>query len=193
MTDKEFLRFLKKLNTPKKIQDFLNTLENNKADTVFSPKKSIENKTAHCLEGALIAHACFILNKKESFLLDIKAKRNDLDHVVAVFKEGGLYGAISKTSYSVLKFRDPVFKNARELVMSYFSEYFLENGEKTMLSYSSPFSLKKRNISWITTNEDLYEIGWEIDNVKHFEIAPQKVMKKLRKADADEVSRVFEK
>lgn len=193
MTDKEFLRFLKKLNTPKKIQDFLNTLENNKADTVFSPKKSIENKTAHCLEGALIAHACFILNKKESFLLDIKAKRNDLDHVVAVFKEGGLYGAISKTSYSVLKFRDPVFKNARELVMSYFSEYFLENGEKTMLSYSSPFSLKKRNRSWIATNEDLYEIGWEIDNVKHFEIAPQKVMKKLRKADADEVSRVFEK
>lgn len=191
MTDEEFFKFLKKLNSPTKIQDFLNTLENNKADTVFSPKVSIENKTAHCLEGALIAHACFILNKKESFLLDIKSKRNDLDHVIAVFKEGGLYGAISKTSYPVLKYRDPIFKNIRELAMSYFSEYFLENGEKTMLSYSAPFSLEKRKNSWITTNEDLYEIGWEIDNIKHFEIAPKKAMQKLRKADKDEIFGVF--
>lgn len=191
MTDKEFFKFLKKLNTPAKIQDFLNTLENNKADTVFSPKVSIENKTAHCLEGALIAHTCFILNKKESFLLDIKSKRNDLDHVITVFKEDGLYGAISKTSYPVLKYRDPIFKNIRELAMSYFSEYFLENGEKTMLSYSAPFSLEKRKNFWITTNEDLYEIGWEIDNIKHFEIAPKKAMQKLRKADKDEIFRVF--
>ncbi len=191
MTDKEFFKFLKKLNTPTKIQDFLNTLDENKTDDIFSPKKSIENKKVHCLEGALIAHACFILNKKESFLLDIKSKRNDLDHVITVFKENGLYGAISKTSYPVLKYRDPIFKNIRELAMSYFSEYFLENGEKTMLSYSAPFSLEKRKNSWMTTNEDLYEIGWEIDNIKHFEIAPKKAMQKLRKADKDEIFRVF--
>lgn len=193
MTDKEFFVFLKKLNTPTKIQDFLNTLKNNKKDTVLSPKLSIERNIAHCLEGALIAHAAFILNKKKSFLLDIRSKRYDLDHVITVFEEDGLWGAISKTSYPVLRFRDPVFKSARELVMSYFPEYFLEDGEKTMLDYSAPFTLQKRNRDWITTKEDLYEIGWEIDNIKHFDIAPKKALKRLRKADKDEVQRVFSK
>jgi len=142
MTDKEFFIFLKKLNTPTKIQDFLNSLENNKKDTIFSPKLAVLNKKAHCMEGALIAHCAFILNNKKSFLLDIRSKKKDLDHIVTLFREDGLWGAISKTSYPVLKFRDPVFKNVRELVMSYFSEYFLEDGEKTMLDFSTPFSLE---------------------------------------------------
>jgi hypothetical protein len=193
MTDKEFFKFIKKLNTPIKIQDFLNTLEENKTDNIFSPKKAIENKKAHCLEGALIAHCAFILNNKVSFLLDIRSKKSDLDHVVTLFKEDGLWGAISKTFYPVLRFRDPVFKSARELVMSYFPEYFLENGEKTMIDFSTPFSLEKRDNSWMTTEEDLYEIGWEIDSIKHFDIAPKKVLKKLRKADTEEILRVFNK
>lgn len=191
MTEKQFESKIKKLKTPKKIQDFLNSLKNNKEDSVSSPKVCLEKNKAHCLEGALIAHCAFLLNGKESFLVDIKSKKNDLDHVVTLFKENGLWGAISKTSYPVLRFRDPVFRNPRELVMSYFPEYFLENGKKTMLAYSTLFSLKKRKKDWMVSTDDLYEIGWEIDVIKHFPIAPKKSLSRLRDADKEEVKRVF--
>lgn len=193
MSEEEIFKILKKLNTPSKIQDFLNTLKHNKGDCVFSPKYSILRRKAHCLEGALIAHTCFILNKKKSFLIDIKSRKEDLDHVVVVFKENGFWGAVSKTSYPVLRFRDPVFKSIRELIMSYFPEFFLENGKKTMISYSRPFSLLKRKDNWQTTKEDLYEIGWELDILKHFSIAPHKTLSKLRLADREEMERVFRK
>lgn len=193
MTDKEFFKFIKKLNTPKKVQDFLDTLGVNKKDTVSSPRVCILNKKAHCLEGALLAHSAFMACGRESYLLDIKSKREDLDHVVVLFKEKDFWGAISKTSYPVLRFRDPVFKNPRELAMSYFSEYFLEDGRKTMLSFSRLFSLKNRSKNWMTTNEDLYEIGWEIDNIKHFRVAPLKNLRFLRRAHPIERVRVFGK
>lgn len=193
MNEEEFFKFIKKLNTPTKIQDFLNTLKNNKTDNISSPKKAIKSKKAHCLEGALIAYAALTMNNKKVYLMDIRAKNYDLDHVVALFKENGLWGAISKTSYPVLRYRDPVFKTPRELAMSYFSEYFLEDGEKTMRSFSTLFSINGRGNKWMTTDDDLYEIGWEIDNIKHFDIAPVESIKKLRKADKEERERVFKK
>src|ERR1700733_9427348 len=128
---------LKKLSTPAKIQDFLNSLPFNfekKGETCRSPKASIEADTAHCFEGALIAAAALSLRGQKPLLLDLKASGKDMDHVVALFKRDGKWGAISKTNHAVLRYREPVYASVRELAMSYFHEYFLPSGVKTLRS-----------------------------------------------------------
>ena len=147
---KEFEIF-KKLDTPVKIQDFLDAIRINfevKRETCRSPLMVLRHKEAHCMEGAMLAAACFWYNGQRPLLLDLKTmvrprspQEKDDDHVVALFKENGRWGAVSKTNHAGLRYRDPVYKTVRELALSYFHEYFLDNGVKTMRSYSAPFSL----------------------------------------------------
>jgi hypothetical protein len=108
--------------------------------------------------------------------------------VVALFQKNGKWGAISKTNHTVLRYREPVYKNIRELAMSYFHEYFLHDGTKTLESFSTkPFDLSKYGKAWITTNEDLWEIGADIDDAPHTNILDKKERKNLRKADKIEI------
>ena len=123
---KEELAIYKKLTTPQKIQDYLDTIPANlskKGSTCFSPHLVFEKGKAHCIEGAFIAAAALWLHGEEPLLLDLKAKTNDYDHVVALYKQNGYWGAISKTNHPMLRFRDPIYKTPRELALSYFHEY----------------------------------------------------------------------
>lgn len=184
------LKILKKLNTPQKIQDFLDTLEFNfehEGETYMSPRRVLREGKAHCLEGALLAATALWLNGEEPLLLDLKAPK-DIDHVVALYKRNGLWGAISKTNHAVLRYRDPIYKTTRELVLSYFHEYFLnDTGKKTLRKYSRPLNLKTIGEKWITAEDELWDIPWKLDNIKHFDIFSQKVEKLLRKADHMEI------
>lgn len=180
----------KKLNTPVKIQNFLESIpvnfENN-GDTLYSPRMVLEKKTAHCLEGALFAIAILRFHKKSTLLLDMQpGKFKDDGHAVALYKEGRYWGAISKTNHAVLKFRDPVYKSPREIVMSYFHEYFLDNGKKTLRTYTVT-DLKKIKNNWITDRRHLWYIDQMLDDTIYIPIAPTKNMKLLRKADPIEI------
>lgn len=177
------MKKLSDLKNPSQIQDYLNTLPYNPSDEVSSVKVSMERGTAHCLEGALIGAAALAAHGGRPLLLDLRTKKYDDDHVVALYKKDGYWGAVSKTSHPVLRFRDPVYKTVRELAMSYFHEYFLDSGEKTMLSYSKPFSLSRYGKKWLESKDDLYIIGADLDDAKHFPVATKKLMQNLRKAD----------
>jgi hypothetical protein len=107
--------------------------------------------------------------------------------VVALFKSGGRWGAISKTNHAVLRYRDPVYRDPRELAMSYFNEYFLDSGAKTMRSYSAPFDLSKYDNEWLTSRGDLANIAAELDFSKHFQILKKGAERKLRRADQSEI------
>jgi len=120
-------------------------------------------------------------------LLDLKTVRPDFDHVVALFNERGCWGAISKTNHPVLRYRDPVYKSIRELAMSYFHEYFLNSGKKTLRQYSKPFDLSKLGTGWITTEENLATLAHELDISKHFKILTLKQVRNLRKAEGIEI------
>lgn len=179
----------KKLKNPYLIQDYLNTLKYNfekKGETCRSPRYVLESKSAHCIEGALLAASILWYHGHKPLLLDLRSKKNDYDHVVALFQKNGFWGAISKTNHNVLRFRDPIYKNIRELALSYFHEYFLNSGEKTMRDYSVPFDLTKYGYDWITNNDDLWDLGADLDDSKHIKILPPK-LKKLRKADPIEI------
>ncbi len=179
-----------KLNSPTRIQDFLNAIQTNfetTGETCLSPREVLKQKRAHCLEGALFAGSVLWYHGKNPLLLDLKASGDDYDHVIALFKEHGHWGAISKTNHAVLRYREPVYKTTRELALSYFHEYFNDKGVKTLRSFSKPFSLKKFGYRWITSNENLWDIGAALDDAPHMAIVPKKHIRHLRKADVLEI------
>lgn len=181
---------IKKLNTPKKIQDYLNSLPFNfeqKGETYRSVSRAVDSGTAHCFEGALVAAYAMKLQGHKPLLLDLKATDKDVDHVVALFKVDGCWGAISKTNHAVLRYREPIYKSVRELAMSYFHEYFLTNGSKTLRSFSKPFDLDKSGVDWVNGYEDLFELVDMLDNSPHLDILTKKQIKNLRKADKIEI------
>lgn len=182
---------LSKLDTPEKIQDFLNKLPFNfeeKGETYMSPARALEVGKAHCFEGALIATLALEMHGHKPLLLDLKTTLDrDIDHVVALFKQDGYWGAISKTNHAVLRYREPIYKTIRELALSYFHEYFLNNGEKTLRSYSKPFDLSKCGIDWKGSEKNLFKLVETLDKSPHTQILNKKQIKNLRKADKIEI------
>jgi hypothetical protein len=181
------LKIIKKLSTPIKIQDYLDTIPMNfeeDAESNLSPRMVMQKKKAHCMEAALFAAAVLWYHGYEPLLLDLKAFPHEDDHVVALFKQNGLWGAISKTNHATLRFRDPIYRNMRELALSYFHEYFVDaTGKKVLYAYSSPFNLKKFGTDWITDEEDLWDLCDLIDASRHYSLLPKASKKFVRLAD----------
>ena len=181
---------MRKLDTPAKIQDFLNSLKFNfekKGETLKSPVRVLRDGSAHCFEGALLGAYILSVHGYRPLILYLKATQGDYDHVVAPFKVAGLWGALSKTNHAVLRYREPVYKNIRELVMSYFHEYFLPDGRKTLRQYSALLNLNTFEKNWMLSEEDLWGIDDDLDKIKHFNILQKTAIKKLRKADKIEI------
>lgn len=184
-------RLFKKLASPAKIQDYLNSVPYNfeqSGETCMSPRSVIAAQCAHCLEGAYLAAAILWYHGERPLLLDLRSTHRDLDHVIALFTRNGCYGAISKTNHAVLRYREPIYKTIRELALSYFHEYFLDDGTKTMREYSKAFDLKSFGTSWVTAEEDLWDIGAALDDSLHFPILPPGMTsRQLRRADKVEI------
>ncbi len=179
---KEETEFFKALSNPDKIQSFLDSIAYNPSYECRSPRWVIKKKSAHCFEGALYAAAALQNIGYPPLIVDLKAK-NDDDHVIAVFKHFGHWGAVAKSNFTTLRFREPVYRNLRELVMSYFDFYFNLNGEKTLRSYSLPLNLNVyRKKDWIITDEDLEYIGDRLEQLRHFPVINKEMVKELNKA-----------
>jgi len=182
---------MRKLNTPALVQDFLDTLrfnfEEDGVQTLKSPVRVLREGNAHCIEGALLGAYVLSLHGQKPLILHCKVAKGDFDHVITLFKQGRYWGALSKTNHSVLRYREPVYKNIRELVMSYFHEYYLDNGKKTLRSYSRPLNLNIFGKNWPVGENDLWEIDEKLDEIKHYEITTPEMIKNFRKADKIEI------
>src|SRR5205085_8528628 len=144
----------RRLSTPEKIQRFLDfDLAYNKepgGPTCLSPRLILRERVAHCMEGALFGAAALRMIGHPPLLLDLEAVRDD-DHVLAIFRERGCWGAVAKSNYAGLRFREPVYRNLRELAMSYFEDYYNLEGERTLRTYSRPVNLRRFDrIGWMT-------------------------------------------
>lgn len=182
------LKILKRLNTPQKIQDYLDALPINyekKGETCMSPRRVLREKKAHCIEGAMLACVALMLQGRKPLIMNLRVVRKvgDNDHIVALFKQNGRWGAISKTNHSVLRFRDPIYHTPRELVYSYFHEYFLsKNGKKTLRGYSKPINLKRFGTKWVTAEKDLWDMAETIYDMPHTPFIPKGSEKLIRHA-----------
>jgi hypothetical protein len=180
---KREINFFKRLNEPIKIQNFLDRIEYNPLVETKSPRWIIKEKRANCFEGALFAAAALRQIGHKPLLVDLTAT-NDDDHVISVFKKKGYWGAVAKSNLTTLRFREPVYKSLRELVMSYFNFFFNTLGQKTFRSYSLPLNLSQfdeRN--WMTTDEDLEYISSRLNQRKHFKIITPQMTRALQKVD----------
>jgi hypothetical protein len=182
---------LERLATAQKIQDYLDSLPINfekSGETYMSPRRTIAAKTAHCFEGAILAAAALAFHGQPPLLMDLRTIPADEDHVVALFRQNGRWGAISKTNHAILRYRDPVYRSPRELALSYFHEYVMDSGRKSLESYSAPFDLRRYPPEkWVTAGEELFWLVEALNGSRHFPIAPAKNMRQLRKASGIEL------
>jgi len=185
-------RVIRSLKTPRKIQDFINSLDMNfncDEDTCQSPRSALESGRAHCVEGAILAAAILRHHGHRPLLLDLEATDDDYDHVVAPFKLHGCWGAISKTNHAVLRYREPVYRTIRELALSYFHEYFLHSGKKTLRTFSGPFDLSVfDHRDWVTTRDEVWFIPERLTEIRHYRILTRGQIASLRKADEVEIA-----
>ena len=165
------LRLLRSLNTPAGIQRFLDReVAYNGAASCLSVRSVLDQRRGHCMEGSLLAAAALELLGHPPLLVDLEAVRDD-DHVLAVFREGGCWGAIAKSNYSGLRFREPVYRSIRELAMSYFEDYFNLRGEKSLRAYSRPVSLRRFDrVQWQTSESEVWAIPEHLVAIPHIQI-----------------------
>jgi hypothetical protein len=170
---REEQQLLRRLSTPVKVQKYLDDLPYNKepnGETCRSPRRVIRDQTAHCFEAALFGAAAMRTNGHPPLILDLESVRDD-DHVIAIYRGHGCWGAIAKSNYAGLRFREPVYRTLRELVMSYFEGYYNLDGEKTLRAYSRPVNLTRfDSLEWMTAEEDLWAIPEYLVDIKHTSI-----------------------
>lgn len=180
---------LARLTTPIKIQDFLDSLPMNwekNGDTHMSPRRVLRERKAHCIEGALLAATALWLRGERPLIMNVSSKmhKGDDDHVIALYKRGGRWGAISKTNHATIRFRDPVYRTLRELVLSYFHEWFLNaTGEKLLECYSKPLDMRRFGAGWLTAEKDLWEVADALGGLPHYYLVPKGNWRFVRKAD----------
>lgn len=170
---------MKPLDSPVKIQKFLDSIPYNSTKRTLSPLLVMKERMAHCMDGGMFAASALRRLGYPPLIVDLAAE-NDDDHIIAVFREGGCWGAVAKSNTTVLRFREPVYRTLRELAMSYFDLYYNLNGQKTLRSYSRTIDLSlfdDRN--WEITDEDLEYIGDHTYNVRHYPLITSVQARKL--------------
>lgn len=179
---------LARLRTPERIQDFVTALPTNfetEGETCWSVASVLRHRQAHCIEGAFVAACALWMHGDAPLVMDFQANGDD-DHVVAVFRRGRCWGAISKTNHIWLRWRDPIYRSPRELALSYFHEYVF-NGHKTLRRYSAPVDLRRfDSASWLTNPGDCWEVAAAIDEVRHYPLISPAQARRLRRRDAME-------
>ena len=176
----------RRLQSPEKIQRFLDDLGYNKephGHTCRSPRGVLRDRTAHCMEGALFAAAALRMMGEPPLLLDFEAVRDD-DHVLALFRRHGHWGALAKSNFAGLRFREPVYRTLRELAMSYFEHYFNLRKEKTLRNYSRPVNLRRfDSIHWMTAEKDVWEVPEYLCEIRHTPLLPARLVPRLGRVD----------
>ena len=184
MTPRE-ARFLRGLSPPWKIQAYLDSIDYDfKGAHCRSPRRVIRERAAQCMDGALLAAAALRLQGKPPLIFDLEAEQ-DSDHVLAVFREKGGWGAIGRSNFSGLRFREPIHRTLRDLAISYFESYFNLRREKTLRRYARrPVDLSRFDRhAWMTAEEDLWFIPQYLDGIPHVRLLRPSQEKALAHVD----------
>ena len=177
------LRKLRALKTPAGVQRFLDDLPYNLAYTACSPKKVLQDHTASCLEGGIFAAAALRILGFPPLIFDLEADR-DTDHVIAIFKVRGHWGAVAKSNFTGCRYREPVYRSLRELAMSYFNIYFNLRWERTLRRYSRPVNLRRfDHLNWMTTNKPIWFIAEHLCEIPHIPLLTPAMEKRLTRLD----------
>jgi hypothetical protein len=153
------------------------------ADTAWSPRVVLREQTSHCMEGAIFAAAALRAIGFPPLIIDFEAQ-NDTDHVLAVFRIKGYWGAVAKSNYAGCRYREPVYRTLRELAMSYFNIYFNMRRERTLRNYSRPVNLARFDRrDWMTTDKPIWFIPYHLVDIPHIKLLRPGMAKRLHRVD----------
>jgi len=174
---------LRRLRNPYGIQRYLDDMPYHLADTAWSPRRVLREFTAHCFEGAIFAAAALRAIGNPPLVLDLEAEQ-DTDHVVAIYRTRGHWGAIAKSNYSGCRYREPVYRSLRELAMSYFDDYFNLRRERSLRTFSRPVNLSRFDRrSWMTSEGNLWFIAEYLFTIHHFRLLTPAMIRNLHRLD----------
>ena len=175
---------MRALKTPAGVQRFLDELPYNLRYTAHSPKDVLRRRTASCLEGGIFAAAALRVLGFPPLIFDLEAEQ-DTDHVIAIFKVRGHWGAVAKSNFTGCRYREPAYRSLRELAMSYFNIYFNLRFERTLRTYSRPVNLARfdrRN--WMTTEKEIWFIAEHLCEIPHRRLLTKAMERNLTRVDA---------
>lgn len=172
------------LDSPAAIQAFLDDIPYSTDDFYRCPLRVVRERTAHCFDGALFGAAALRLLGHPPLILDMLAERDD-EHLLALYRVDGHWGAVAKSNFAGLRFREPVYRSLRELVMSFFEDYFNADGEKTLRGYTAPLNLSRFDrLAWMTGNDHLEAIAERTDRIRRYPLLTPALVAGLSLVDA---------
>ncbi len=177
------LRKLRSLKTPYGIQRVLDDMPYHLQDTAWSPRRVLRENTAHCFEGAMFAAAALRAIGYPPLVIDLEAE-HDTDHVIAVYKVDGHWGALAKSNYTGCRYREPVYRSLRELALSYFEVYFNLLRERTLRTFSRPVHMRRfDHLQWMTTEKPIWFVAEYLLTISHTPLITPAQASRLHRLD----------
>jgi len=178
------LKVLSRLDSPARIQAFLDTLTYSDEERYRCPRTVLHDRKAHCFDGAIFAAAVLRNLGCPPLILDLLPDDRDDDHLLALYKAHGCWGAVAKSNFAGLRFREPVYRALRELVMSYFEVYYNVAREKTLRAYTVPLNLAAfDHLNWMTRDEPLDAIALRLDEIRKYSVVTKQMAAGLSPVD----------
>jgi hypothetical protein len=176
--------FVDNLTTPAKVQAFLDSIPYSSEERYRSPLTVLRDRVAHCFDGALFAAAIMRRQGHPPRVLDMLPNSRDDDHLLALFQRGGHWGAVAKSNFSGLRYREPIYRTLRELVLSYFEQYFNALGEKTLRGYTVPLNLAEFDeLNWMVDDAPLDAIGKRLGEIRQVKLLTPSMIAGLSRVD----------
>jgi hypothetical protein len=178
------LKLFTKLTSPFKIQEFLDSISYSDEECYRCPRSVLQDRKAHCYDGAVFAAAALRMIGYPPLLVDMLPNSRDDDHILAIFRRNNRWGAVAKSNFSGLRFREPVYRGLRELIMSYFELYYNIAGEKTLLGYTAPLNLNRFDKqSWLVNDKAMDAIAEALDGNRKYKIITPATSRQLSAVD----------
>jgi len=172
------------LRTPALIQAYLDDTPYSAEDRYRCPLSVVRDRKAHCFDGAVFAAAMLRRLGHPPRIVDLLPNDRDDDHMLALFKVDGRLGAVAKSNFSGLRYREPIFRNLRELVLSYFEDYFNSAGEKTLRAYTVSLNLARFDRQdWLARDETMDTIASALDTIRKVPLITKRMERRLRRVD----------
>jgi hypothetical protein len=181
---KKELKVFSQLTSPVKIQNFLDSLPYSDEERYRCPRSVLLDNKAHCYDGAVFAVAALQMIGFTPLLVEMLPNDRDDDHILAVFRQGKCWGAVAKSNFVGLRYREPVYRSLRELIMSYFESYYNIVGERTLFGYTAPLNLNRFNkLDWLIHDRAMDVIGKALNGVRKYRIMTPAMTRKLTCVD----------
>jgi hypothetical protein len=181
---KEELAIFERLTSPPKIQEYLNNLPYSPEERYRCPKTVLRDRMAHCFDGALFAAAALRYLGYPPLIVEMLPNDRDDDHLLAVYKVDGRWGAVAKSNFAGLTYREPVYRNIRELILSYFEQFYNIEREKTLRGYTVPLNLRPFDgVNWMGEDGRLDDIGEGLDKVRKVRVVTPSMIRRLALVD----------